>query len=91
VSDAPIPGAQHLPAVRQMLADHLGILPHQADPAAHLVDALGCDSLDCVEVVMALEDAYGIAITDDEAEGCATVADILALLAAKAPPKPVQA
>lgn len=87
---SPTPGAQHLPRLQDLIADHLGVQPHQAHPGALLVDDLGCDSLDCIELTMASEEVFGIEITDDEAEACVTVADLLALLDRKGAAPPVQ-
>ncbi len=86
VSEAPTAGAQHLARLQDLIVDHLGVQPHQAHPGALLVDDLGCDSLDCIELTMAAEEVFGIEITDDEAEACVTVADLLALLDRKGAP-----
>lgn len=48
-----------------------------------LVEDLGADSLDTIELVMAVEDEFGIEISDDEAEACRTVQDCVDLVASK--------
>ena len=49
---------------------------------AHLVSDLGMDSLDTIELVMALEDEFCVEISDEQAEGLKTVGDIYRLLVA---------
>ena len=78
-----IPGEALLPRVQAMLAEHLGVEPRAADFQSRLVDDLGCDSLDCVEVIMAAECLFGVHISDAEAEALVTVADLLKLLDSK--------
>lgn len=45
-----------------------------------LVDDLGADSLDCIQVVMELEEEFDIRIDDDELEGLVTVSDVVAIV-----------
>lgn len=61
--------------VKQIIVDQLGVEPEDVTPAASFVDDLGADSLDRVELVMALEETFGIEIPDEEAEKIATVKD----------------
>lgn len=49
-------------------------------PDAHLIDDLGADSLDLIEVQMQCEEEFGIEISDEEAAGVLTVADIVQLV-----------
>jgi acyl carrier protein len=67
--------------VRTIIAD-LYDVPHDAvTDEKHLVDDLGADSLDQVELVMALEEDFGIEIPDDDAEEAQTVGALVALVA----------
>lgn len=70
----------HLPRLRRLLVEHLGVEPEQVTAAATLHEDLSADSLDVYEIVMAIEDAFALEITDAEAEACKAVSDILALL-----------
>lgn len=64
--------------VRALLAEHLGVEPSRVeDDATSLQDDLGADSLDCVEVCMAMEDEFEIEIPDDAAREVATVGDVI--------------
>jgi acyl carrier protein len=59
--------------VKQIIVDQLGVEPSEVTPAASFVDDLGADSLDRVELIMALEETFGVEIPDDEAEKISTV------------------
>ena len=61
--------------VRQIIVDQLGVEPDDVTPAASFVDDLGADSLDRVELVMALEETFGVEIPDEDAEKISTVKD----------------
>lgn len=64
--------------VRALLAEHLGVEPSRVeDDATSLEDDLGADSLDCVEVCMAMENEFEIEIPDDAAREVATVGDVI--------------
>lgn len=52
----------------------------QVTPDASFVDDLGADSLDTVELVMAMEEEFGLEISDDEAESMKRVKDVIAYL-----------
>lgn len=63
--------------IRQIIADQLGVKKEEVTDSAKFVDDLGADSLDTVELVMALEEEFGIEIPDEDAEKMATVGDAL--------------
>ena len=54
--------------VQQIIVDQLGVEAETVPPDASFVDDLGADSLDTVELVMALEEEFGIEIPDEDAE-----------------------
>ena len=59
--------------VKDIIVDQLGVDEKQVTLEASFVDDLGADSLDTVELVMALEEEFDIEIPDEEAENIATV------------------
>ncbi len=59
-----------------IIAEKLGIEKDVIVPEAHVIDDLGADSLDVVELIMALEDTFDIEIPDEDAEKIRTVQDI---------------
>jgi len=61
--------------VKKIIAEQLGVEEDEVTPEASFVEDLGADSLDTVELVMALEEAFDIEIPDEAAEGIATVGD----------------
>jgi len=63
--------------IRQIIAEQLGVKKEEVTDNAKFVDDLGADSLDTVELVMALEEEFGIEIPDEDAEKLATVGDAL--------------
>jgi acyl carrier protein len=63
--------------VKELIVQQLGVSEKEVVPEAKFVDDLGADSLDLVELVMALEDEYGIEIPDEDAEKIVTVGDAL--------------
>ena len=59
--------------VKKIVIEQLGVADDQVTPEASFVDDLGADSLDTVELVMALEEEFDAEIPDDEAEKITTV------------------
>jgi acyl carrier protein len=63
--------------IKKIVADKLEVKEADIQLNSKLVDDLGSDSLDVIELVMQLEDEFGITISDDDAEKIATVQDIV--------------
>ena len=59
--------------VKEIIVDQLGVDEKQVNSEASFIDDLGADSLDTVELVMALEEEFDIEIPDEDAEKIATV------------------
>ena len=66
--------------VRNALAQQFEIDPESITPETNLIDDLGADSLDVVELIMSLEDMYGISIHDEDAAQLYTVGRIVEYL-----------
>ncbi|WP_322822848.1 acyl carrier protein [Chloroflexus sp.] len=63
--------------LRKIIVDQLGVEPKQVVPSASFTKALNADSLDLVELIMSIEEEFGVEISDEEAEKIQTVADAL--------------
>jgi len=63
--------------VKKIIIDQLGVDEAEVTTEAKFIDDLGADSLDTVELVMALEEEFGIEIPDEDAEKIATVRDAI--------------
>ena len=61
--------------IKSIIAEQLGVKPEEVTPQASFIEDLGADSLDTVELVMALEEEFGVEIPDEDAEKMATVGD----------------
>lgn len=72
-----------LKKVRELVADKLSISEEQVTESASFVEDLGADSLDTVELVMALEETFGLSIPDDEAEKISTVGKAVDYIASR--------
>lgn len=59
--------------VKNIIVEQLGVDEKEVKPEAHFVDDLGADSLDVVELVMALEEEFKLEISDEDAEKLTTV------------------
>ena len=63
--------------VKDIIVEQLGVKPDQVTPEAKFIEDLGADSLDIVELVMALEEEFGNEIPDEQAEKLLTVGDVV--------------
>lgn len=70
--------------ITEIIVEQLGVKPEEVTPEASFVEDLGADSLDTVELVMALEEVFGVEIPDEEAEKIITVGDALKYIEEKA-------
>ncbi len=62
--------------VKEIIVEQLGVNADQVTPDAKFIEDLGADSLDTVELVMALEEEFGREIPDEEAEKLQSVGDV---------------
>ena len=63
--------------VKDIIVEQLGVKPEQVTPEAKFIEDLGADSLDTVELVMALEEEFGIEVPDEQAEKLQSVGDVI--------------
>lgn len=70
--------------VADIIAEQLGVSKEEVVPEASFIDDLGADSLDIVELVMAMEEEFDIEIPDDDAEKIQTIGDAIAYVRARA-------
>jgi acyl carrier protein len=70
--------------VKKIISEQLGVPEGDVKPEASFVNDLGADSLDTVELVMALEEEFGVEIPDEDAEKIATVGNAIDYIKAKA-------
>jgi acyl carrier protein len=63
--------------LKNIVVDQLGVAESEVTMEAHFQDDLGADSLDIVEMIMALETEFGIEVSDDKAETLQTVGDVV--------------
>ena len=63
--------------VKEIIVEQLGVSAEQVKPEGRFIDDLGADSLDTVELIMALEEEFNVEIPDDDAEKMVTVGDAM--------------
>jgi acyl carrier protein len=66
--------------VSAIVVEQLGVTQEELAPEASFIDDLGADSLDIVELVMAMEEEFDIEIPDDDAEKIQTIKDVISYL-----------
>jgi acyl carrier protein len=69
--------------IREIIVEQLGVSAEEVVPEASFIDDLGADSLDIVELVMAMEEEFDIEIPDDDAERIQTIGDAINYLKEK--------
>ena len=69
--------------VKSIIAEQLGVGEDEIKPESNFIDDLGADSLDIVELVMAMEEEFEIEIPDEDAEKLRTVQDVMKYLETK--------
>lgn len=73
--------------IKSIIAEQLGVKPEEVNPQASFIDDLGADSLDTVELIMALEEEFNVEIPDEDAEKMTTVGDAIKYIEEKAASK----
>jgi acyl carrier protein len=68
--------------VKEIVCEQLGVNAEEVTPEASFIEDLGADSLDIVELVMALEEEYEMEISDEDAEKIKTVQDVITYIEA---------
>ena len=70
--------------VKEIICEQLGVSEEEVTPEASFIDDLGADSLDTVELIMALEEEFSVEIPDEDAEKMTTVGDAIRYIEEKA-------
>ncbi len=70
----------HFQKLQDIIVEQLGVEPDQVTANARFIEDLGADSLDTVELIMAIEEEFGIVVDDEAAEKILTVKDAVAYL-----------
>ena len=63
--------------LKKIIAEQLSVAEEDITPEAHFIEDLNADSLDLVELIMSLEEEFGVKISDEDAEKIRTVRDAL--------------
>ena len=66
--------------VRSIISDQLGVSEDEVKPESKFIDDLGADSLDIVELIMAMEEEFEVEIPDEEAEKIRQVSDVISFI-----------
>ena len=69
--------------VSEIIVEQLGVTKEELTPGASFIDDLGADSLDIVELVMAMEEEFDIEIPDEDAERIQTIKDVISYVKEK--------
>ena len=69
--------------VKEIIAEQLGVSPDEVKPESSFVEDLGADSLDLTELIMAMEEKFGMEIDDDDAQKLLKVKDVVAYITAR--------
>lgn len=69
--------------VKDIIVDQLGVSAEEVKPEASFVDDLGADSLDLTELIMAMEEEFGVEIDDEDAQKILKVQDAISYIADK--------
>lgn len=69
--------------VKQIIIDQLGVKPEDVKPEASFLEDLGADSLDLTELIMNMEDAFGITIDENDAQKILKVKDAVSYIESK--------
>ena len=69
-----------LEIVREIIANQLSVKPEDVKDDSNIAEDLGADSLDLVEILMALEDEFGISIPDEAIPQIKTIKDVVAFI-----------
>ncbi len=73
--------------IKSIISEQLGVKTEEVTPQASFIDDLGADSLDTVELIMALEEEFSVEIPDEDAEKMTTVGDAIKYIEGKAATK----
>lgn len=69
--------------VRSIIAEQLGIKTEAVSEESDVINDLGADSIDIVQLLMAMENEFGVTVSEDDADNLKTVGDIVSLIDSK--------
>lgn len=69
--------------VRSIIAEQLGIKTETVSEESDVINDLGADSIDIVQLLMAMENEFGVTVSEDDADNLKTVGDIVSLINSK--------